>query len=44
MRWINAIGIVPLAMIMAAVMARLSRPAEGRVRAGDPRDGGRGRA
>jgi hypothetical protein len=31
MRWINAIGIVPLALIMAAVMARLSRPAESRI-------------
>ena len=35
MRWINAIGIVPLAMIMAAVMARLSHPAESHI---DSRD------
>jgi hypothetical protein len=28
MRWINLIGIVPLAMIMSALLARLSRPAE----------------
>ena len=30
MRWINLIGVVPLAMIMSAVLARLSRPAEDR--------------
>jgi hypothetical protein len=30
MRWINLIGIVPLAMIMSALLARLSRPAEDR--------------
>ena len=35
MRWINVIGIVPLAMIMSAVMARLSRPAESHI---DSRD------
>ena len=25
MRWINALGIVPLAMVLAAVLARLSQ-------------------
>ena len=28
MRWINLIGIVPMAVIMSAVLARLSHPAD----------------
>ena len=31
MRWINTLGIVPLAVVLAAVLARLSQLNSGRV-------------
>jgi hypothetical protein len=32
MRWINTLGIVPLAMVLAAVLARVSQLRSGQVR------------